>query len=166
MEIEIVENLKKAVLECDAGSAEHWALEAMKCRIDPLTALDTLTEAIREVGDGFGKGDLFLPDLIGAADSLESAMPVVVREIEGKGIQRKSLGTVIIGSVYGDIHTIGKSMVGSLLTAEGFVVHDLGINVQARRFLEAVRENKADMLAMSSLLTTTAQECGKVSTPD
>jgi len=72
------------------------------------------------------------------------------------------LGTVVIGTVYGDIHNIGKNMVASLLTAEGFSVHDLGINVTAEQFMEAIRKYKANILAMSALLTTTAIEQRKV----
>ena len=162
MEDDIISNLRKAVWEYDTRGAIHWATKAVEEKIDPMKAMDALVEAIRQIGEGFGKGDLWLPDLIGAADALQSAMPIIQEEIERRGTSRESLGTVVIGSVYGDIHNIGKSMVASLLTAEGFEVHDLGINVEADKFLEGINNHKANVLAMSALLTSTAPEAKKV----
>ena len=162
MEDDIISNLRKAVWEYDKQGAIHWAGKALEEKIDPMEAIDALVEAIRQVGEGFGRGELWLPDLIGAADALQSAMPIIQKEIQKRGTKRESLGTVVIGSVYGDIHNIGKSMVGSLLTAEGFDVHDLGINVEAEKFLEGIEKHKADILAMSALLTSTAPEGKKV----
>ena len=162
MEDDIISNLRKAVWEYDKQGAIHWAGKALEEKIDPMEAIDALVEAIRQVGEGFGRGELWLPDLIGAADALQSAMPIIQEEIQRRGTRRESLGTVVIGSVYGDIHNIGKSMVGSLLTAEGFDVHDLGINVEAEKFLEGIEKHKADILAMSALLTSTAPEGKKV----
>ena len=82
--------------------------------------------------------------------------------MQGRGSERESLGTIVIGTVYGDIHTIGKTMVATMLTAEGFTVHDAGINVTAEQFIEGIKKHGADILAMSALLTTTAQEQRKV----
>ena len=121
-----------------------------------------MTAAIKQVGDGFGKGELWLPDLVGAADAMTSATPIIEEEIKRRGITRESLGTIVIGTVYGDIHTIGKTMVATLLTAEGFVVNDLGINVTSERFVEGIKKYKADILAMSALMTVTAPEQRKV----
>lgn len=162
MEAEILKTLKKAVLTYDAAEAERLAKRAMEEGIDPLDALAALTEAIKEVGEGFGRGDLWLPDLTGAATAMEKALPVVEEAIKSSGKARDSLGVVVIGTVFGDIHTIGKGMVGTMLTAEGFEVHDLGINVSAETFVAAVKEYKPDILAMSALLTTTAPEAIKV----
>jgi methanogenic corrinoid protein MtbC1 len=162
MEAEILKTLKKAVLEYDAAAAERLAKRAMEEGIDPLDALAAMTEAIKEVGEGFGRGDLWLPDLTGAATAMERALPVVEEAIKSSGKARDSLGVVVIGTVFGDIHTIGKGMVGTMLTAEGFEVHDLGINVSAETFVAAVKEYKPDILAMSALLTTTAPEAMKV----
>lgn len=162
MEVEILKDMRRAILEYNSEDAEKWARKALDEKIDPLTIMDTLVEAIRQVGDGFGKGDLFLPDLVGAADALQKATPVVEEAIRSSGKQRQSLGTVVIGTVFGDIHTIGKSMVASLLTAEGFEVHDLGIDVPTEKFVEAVEASKADILGMSALLSTTAPEARKV----
>lgn len=162
MEAEILETLKKAILEYDSEKAEHWAKKAVEEKVDPLKALDALTDAIKEVGDGFGRGDLWLPDLAGAAAAMESALPVIEEDFKRSGKRRDSLGVVVIGTVFGDIHTIGKSMVGTMLIAEGFEVHDLGINVPTAKFVSAAREYQPDILAMSALLTTTAPEAKKV----
>lgn len=159
---EVLENLKKAILEYDAAGAANWAKRAVEEKNDPLKAIDALIEVIKKVGDGFGKGELFLPELMGAAEAMQSAMPILEAEIVKKGMERKSLGTVVIGTVYGDIHDIGKTMVGTLLTTGGFSVHDLGVNKSVEEFVQAVKQYQPDILAMSALLTMTAPEQRKV----
>jgi corrinoid protein of di/trimethylamine methyltransferase len=158
MENELFEKLQKAIKEYDTQAAESLTKQAMQEKIHPLRVLDALTEAIREVGDGFGKGELFLPELVGAANAMQSATPILTQEIKKSGVKRKSVGVVVIGSVFGDMHNIGKAMVSTLLTADGFEVIDLGINVETKRFVKAVKEHDANIVAMSALLTTTAQE--------
>ena len=162
MSTEVLENLKKAIVEYDSEEAANLARRAIQEKIDPIKTLAAMTAAIRQVGDGFGKGELWLPDLVGAADAMTSATPIIEKEIKRRGITRESLGTVVIGTVYGDIHTIGKTMVATLLIAEGFVVNDLGINVTSERFVEGIKKYKADILAMSALMTMTAPEQRKV----
>lgn len=159
---EILENLKKSIVDYDAYGAASWARKAIEGEIDPIEAINALTEAVRGVGNAFGRGELWLPDLFGAAEAMKSAMPILEEEIRKRGMTRKSLGAVVIGTVFGDIHDIGKTMVATVLTAEGFSVHDLGVNVTTEQFVEAVKEHKADVLAMSSLLTTSALEQQKV----
>jgi len=162
MTVETLENLKRAVIECDAEAAASWARKAVEAKIDPIKAADALTEAIRQVGDRFGRGELWLPDLVGAADAMQAAMPILEEELKRIDAKRETLGIVVAGTVFGDIHSIGKSMVCTLLTAGGFEVHDLGVNIKAEEFLEAVEKYQADVLAMSALLTTTAIEQRKV----
>jgi len=162
MSTEVFEDLKKAILQYDSELAASSAKKVVEEKLDPFKALDVMTEAIRQVGDGFGRGELWLPDLLGAGEAMSSAMPIIEEEINKTGGKRQSLGSVVIGTVYGDIHSIGKTMVASLLAAEGFDVHDLGINVKPERFVEAVKEYSADLLGMSALLTVTAPEQKKV----
>jgi len=159
---EILEGLRKAIKEYDNEKAENLAKRAVEEKLDPLRVLDAMTVAIREVGDAFGRGDLWLPDLVGAADAMQAAMPIIEEEIKRTGAKRESLGTVVAGTVFGDIHSIGKTMVCTLLTAEGFKVHDLGVNIKAEEFLQAIRNYSADILAMSALMTMTAPEQKKV----
>ncbi|MCL4386079.1 MAG: corrinoid protein [Actinobacteria bacterium] len=153
-----LEDLRKVVVEFDMDNAEKAAKDAIAAGVDPIEAAKTLTDAIREIGDAFGKGELFLPDLVCAAEVLKKAIPIITEEITRQGKNSKSIGKVVIGTVFGDIHSIGKGMVATLLYASGFEVIDLGINVKSEEFLKAVRENKPDILAMSALLTTTAME--------
>lgn len=158
----IIENLKKAILDYDREGATRWAKKAVHEKIDPTIALDAVTVAIRQVGEGFSRRELFLPDLVGAAEAMTAATPIIEEEIKRVGGKKESLGTVAIGTIYGDMHTIGKAMVAAFLRAEGFVVHDLGVNVPAETFVEAVNKYKLDILAMSALMTTTAPELRKV----
>jgi methanogenic corrinoid protein MtbC1 len=162
MGVEVLEDLKKAILGYDRDAAENLARKAVQEKIDPLKVLDAMTLAIRQVGDGFGKGELWLPELVGAAAAMEAATPIIEEEINRIDAKRDSLGTIVIGTVYGDIHTIGKTMVATLLTADGFVVNDLGINVSAEGFVMGIKRYHADILAMSALMTTTAPEQRKV----
>lgn len=162
MSDDIIEKLKKAIWEYDAEGASVWAEKAIKEKIDPITLLDAITVAIRKVGDAFSRGDVFLPELVGAAEAMKAATPIIEEEIQKTGAKREILGKVAIGTVFGDIHSIGKTMVAALLRAEGFLVHDLGINVPAEEFVEAVTKYQVDIISMSALMTTTSPEQRKV----
>jgi len=162
MGIESLEMLQKTVMEYDAEGATNWARKALEEGVDPIKVANVLTEAIRHVGDSYGRGDLFLPDLVGAAGAMKSAMPIIQKEIRRRGIGVQTVGTVVVGTVYGDIHDIGKSMVSTLLAVGGFEVIDLGVNITAGGFIEAVKRHEPDILAMSSLMTVTASEQKKV----
>lgn len=159
---EILEKLKKAVIEYNAEAAASWARKVLEEGIDPLEALDALTKGIKQVGDGYGRGELWLPDLIGAAEAMSSAMPIIEEEIKSRGMKRETAGVIIIGTVKGDIHDIGKNIVATLLTIDGFDVIDLGVDVAADKFIEAIIKHKPSILAMSALLTMTAPEQRKV----
>lgn len=153
-----LDDLKKVVTEFDIDNAEEAAKKAIASGADPIKAAKVLTDAIRDIGDAFARGELFLPDLVCAAEVLKKAIPVITKEIDNQGKSSKSIGKVIIGTVFGDIHSIGKGMVATLLYAAGFEVIDLGINVKSEDFLKAVKEHRPDIVAMSALLTTTAME--------
>lgn len=159
---EILDKLKKAILEYNAEGATSFARKAIEEGVDPLKVADAAMEAIKQVGDGYGRGELWLPDLIGAANAMKGAMSIIEEDLRGKAKKRKTLGTIVIGTVSGDIHSIGKDMVATLATAEGFQVIDLGVDVKSELFLEALMERKVDILAMSALLTTTAREQARV----
>ena len=159
---DMTQQLKDIVLNFDIDNAEAVAKAAINSGLDPVLAANVLTDAIRDVGDRFGKGELYLPDLVCASEVLKKAFPIINEAIEAGGGSQSSLGKVVIGTVFGDIHSIGKGMVATLLYAAGFKVIDLGINVKSEDFLAAVKEHDADILAMSALLTTTAMEQKKV----
>ena len=162
MGTEVLEDLKKAILTYDKELAVSSASKVVEQKLDPIEAFDAMAEAIRQVGDGFGRGELWLPDLIGAGETMSSAAPIIEEEIKKTGGKRESLGIVVLGTVFGDIHNIGKTMVSALLTAEGFEVHDLGINVEAEKFVKAVKEYSANVLGMAALLSTSAPQQKKV----
>jgi len=156
-----LEKLKKTLVQGDAEESKKWAEKTVEEKIALIDIIDAVTEAMRGVGAAFARGDLFLPELMGAAEAMKSAMLVIqgeVRETE----QLKTLGIVVLGTVYGDIHNIGKNLVSTFLITEGFKVVDLGVNIASETFVEAVRKHKADVLAMSSLMTTTAPMQKKV----
>jgi len=158
----VLEELKKAVADYDSEKAVSLTRKALKEGLDPLKCAEVLIKAIKEIGDKYEKGELFLPDLVAAADVLGSAMPILQEEIKKTGKKVESLGKVVIGTVFGDIHSIGKTLVATLLTAAGFEVIDLGVNVKVSEFIEAAKKHKPNILAMSALLTTTAPEQRKV----
>ncbi|MGM0365903.1 MAG: cobalamin B12-binding domain-containing protein [Actinomycetota bacterium] len=158
----VLDDLKNVVLNFDVDNAQSAAEKAIQKGVDPLQAAKALTEAIRVVGEKFGSGELFLPDLVCASEVLKKAFPVINEEIEKRGKKQESLGKVVIGTVFGDIHSIGKGMVSTLLYAAGFEVIDLGVNVDSKTFLESVKKENPEILAMSALLTTTATEQRKV----
>lgn len=158
----LLDKLKTAILDYDPDASALCARKAVEAGIAPTEILGAMTDAIREIGEGFNRGDLFLPDLVGGADAMSAATPIVEAEVRRIGAKTQSTGTVVIGTVYGDIHTIGKTMVATLLQAEGFTVHDIGINVTCEQFLDATRTYKPDILAMSALMTMTAPEQRKI----
>jgi len=162
MNNDILMKIKDSISGFELEKVKGYTLEAIKENIDPIAILDAYREVLNKFGEDFGNKKIFLPELIGAASTVENSLPLVLKEIKEKSKKIESFGTVAIGTVYGDIHTIGKAMVATLLIAGGFMVIDLGINVSTEKFLEAVRNNDVDILAMSSLLTTTAMEQKKV----
>jgi trimethylamine corrinoid protein len=156
------EEIQKAVLDFDRKAVERLTRQALAEGADPLALFDAVRETITRVGEEFAEGKLFLPHLVGAAEAMEGGMPLIMEEIRRRGETPRSLGTVAIGTVFGDIHSIGKTMVSTMLAAAGYTVKDLGVNVPAVEFVKAVAEGGVDVLAMSALLTTTAPEQRKV----
>jgi corrinoid protein of di/trimethylamine methyltransferase len=107
------------------------------------------------VGEQFARRTLFLPDMMASAEAMRAAMNVLEPELKKAGTERPMAGTVVLGTTRGDIHEIGKILVGTLLAANGFQVYDLGVDVSAEQFAAKAREVKADVVGVSALLTTT-----------
>jgi methylmalonyl-CoA mutase cobalamin-binding domain/chain len=162
LEIDVLGALGSAIAACDRSQAAELARKSVDAGLDPLRVFEAMTAAMTEVGRRFEAGECWLPDLVGSADAMQAATPILEDEIKRKGMARQSLGTVIAGTVQGDIHTIGIQMVCTLLVGAGFAVHNLGISVRPEDFVAAVREHDASILAMSALLTVSAAEQGKV----
>jgi len=150
--------LKRALITYDRELAKNTLEDIIRQKIDPLMALSSMTGVMKLIGDAFEREELFLPDLVGSGETMLSVMPILQDEIKKAGKEKRNLGKVILGTVRGDVHSIGKTMVGTLLTANGFEVFDLGVDVSAGKFLEAIKKYDPDIIAMSALLTTTALE--------
>jgi 5-methyltetrahydrofolate--homocysteine methyltransferase len=160
---EIKKQLYENILSGDFELTGGIAVKAVEENMDPLIIInETLVPAIELVGEKFSKKEYFLPDLMRSASAMKNAIEVFEKEIKTKGIERKTMGKVIIGTVKGDIHEIGKSIVSSLLTAKGFEVVDLGVDVDSETFIKNVINEKADILGMSALLPITMPYQGKV----
>jgi methanogenic corrinoid protein MtbC1 len=158
----VLDQLRQSISDYDKEQARASANQVIADDVDPVAALAAITDALTYIGDQYGCGELFLPDLIGAADAAQVAIPIIEEGITKTGAQAKRHGTVVIGTVKGDIHDIGKAMVGALLTAHGFKVIDLGTDVAVDKFMAAIQTDKTDILALSALLTTTAPQMKRV----
>jgi len=156
---EVIENLRKAVLDLDADRVRAVAQEAVRLGIDPIEAIDEgLAKGVRTIGDKFAAGEAFLTELVMAGEAMKAGVEVLRPVILQRKLQRKSAGIVVIGTVRGDIHDIGKNIVAVMLEAAGFEVNDLGVDVPPDRFLNKTKESKAQIVAMSALLTVTTPE--------
>lgn len=152
----ILNKLMEAILNYDVDGAVKAAEEALKYGLDPIDAIENgLAKGIKIVGEKFGSGEIFLTELAIAAEAMKEALKVFEPVILKSGRERKVLGRIVIGTVEGDIHDIGKNIVSTLLMASGFEVIDLGVDVPVEVFVEKVRELKPDILALSALMTTT-----------
>ncbi len=152
---DLLHGLEKAVLDGDEETAAALARRALETGTAALAAIeDGLAPGIREAGRLFEEGDYFLPELVTAAQAMKAAMAVLEPALAREGGAR-SLGQVVIGTVEGDIHDIGKTLVATMLSAAGFRVADEGAGVPVARFLARAQELDADLVCASALLTTT-----------
>ena len=153
---EILEKMKSAIIEGNKDEAEALAKDAIKQKLDLNEVIDKgYVPGIQKVGDLWEQGEYFLPELITSAECMKAAMSVLQPELEKAQISAKSKGKVVIGTVEGDIHDIGKNLVASMLAANGFQVVDLGADVKLEKFIETAETEKADFICLSALLTTT-----------
>lgn len=156
MSQELFDAMRQSIIDGDTDQAEALARQALDRGIDPLAAINEgFVLGINYVGDQFGAGEMFLPDLMLAAEAMKVAVAVLEPEMAKRGVQRQVLGRVVLGTVKGDIHEIGKNLVATMLSASGFEVHDLGVDVPFERFAQKAREVEADIVGVSALLTTT-----------
>ncbi len=154
------QNIKNAILSYEKEQTLEATHAALDSGLQPLKLLEAITEALNIVGDGFNCGDLFLPELIYASDCAQASIAILEKAIKERGEEVFRKGTIILGTVQGDLHDIGKSIVAALLIANGYQVVDLGTDVPADKMVQAVKDYKADVLGLSALLTTTAAEMG------
>ncbi len=156
MSEELFRAMAQSIVDGDIDAARKLAQQAIEQGIDPLDAINKgFVVGVNYVGDQFAKGEMFLPDLVLAGEAMKAAVATLEPEMARRGTERKTLGKVVLGTVQGDIHEIGKTLVGTMLAASGFQVYDLGVDVPAERFVAKAREVDADIVGLSALLTTT-----------
>ncbi len=150
-----------AIRACDRGQAVEVAERALSAGLEPDDILKNgFIPGIARIGDLFERGEVFLPELVLAADAMTGAAQVCNKALPEGASETK--GTVVIGTVQGDVHDIGKTIVVAFLRANGYDVHDLGRDVAADKFIAAAQEHEADVIGMSALLTTTMREQTRV----
>jgi len=155
----IFKNLETAIVDGDEDKARENAKEALQAKIDPLEVVEQgLSKGLAIVGDRFEKGEAYLPELMMAADTFNAAMEVLKPEMEAQKKEITKAGTVLIGTVKGDVHDIGKNIVATVLETHGFTVVDLGVDVPILNFVEQAEKANADVIALSSLMTNTTPE--------
>ena len=156
MSEEIYTKLAQSLIDGDPDACVELTKQALGAGVEPMAIIrQGLMPGMNVVGEKFGSGEYYLPDLIIAADGMQQAMALLEPELKARQQSIESLGTMVIGTVKGDIHEIGKSLVGTMLSANGFKVHDLGVDVPTEKFVAAVSEFGANLVGLSALLTTT-----------
>lgn len=155
MSQELFDRLTQAVVDGEPEDAEELAKQALEQGLDPMACINEgLTPGMDRVGELFASGEYFLPDLIIGGEAMKMALAILEPALTG-GQERAVLGQVVLGTVEGDLHEIGKTLVGTMLTANGFRVTDIGVDKSVADFVAAVRESGATLVGASALLTTT-----------
>lgn len=148
--------MRQSIIDGAPDTASSLAQQAVAAGTAPLDAIDQgYVPGMQDVGEQFARGQMFLPDMMASAEAMRAAMSVLDPELRKLGAARPMAGTVVLGTTKGDIHEIGKILVGTLLIAHGFQVHDLGVDVSGEKFVAKARELNADLIGVSALLTTT-----------
>jgi trimethylamine corrinoid protein len=148
--------MRQSIIDGAPDTAAILAEQAIRDGILPLDAISHgYVPGMHTVGEQFAQRTIFLPDMMASAEAMRAAMNVLEPELKKTGTQRPMAGTVVLGTTRGDIHEIGKALVGTLLAANGFQVYDLGVDVSGEQFAAKAREIGADIVGVSALLTTT-----------
>jgi corrinoid protein of di/trimethylamine methyltransferase len=151
----IYDKLAQAVIDGEVEDAEELARQALELGLDPLTCINEgLTKGIKRVGELFSSGEFYLPELVIGADVMKAAL-AILEPVMLAGQNRDFVGKVVLGTVKGDLHEIGKTLVGTMLIANGFQVIDIGVDKSSEDFIVAIQESQASIVGASALLTTT-----------
>jgi len=150
--MQILDEIKEALMSGDANQVRERATKALEAGLDPVTIINEgFIMAMNVIGTKFRNNEIYVPEVLIAARAMHAGLDIVKPLLTGDAQQ----GTVLIGTVKGDLHDIGKNLVIMMLQGGGFEVVDLGIDVSAEKFVEAVEQNKPDVVAISALLTST-----------
>ncbi len=152
----LYEEMATSVVELDMEKAKSLAQKAVDDQLPLLEVIEKgFGEGIKRVGSLWDAGEFFLPELMRGAQVMQEAISIISPHLEDSGIQRETKGKVIMATIEGDIHTIGKTIVATMLKANGFEVIDLGADVKAETIIEEAEKHQADLIGVSALLTTT-----------
>ena len=152
---DILKDLKQSILDFDEDAALELARKSLAAGIDPVEAVGVLADGLNELGVKFERMEVFLPEIMLASDAFKNALSVLEPEIKKKNTEGKKAIPIVIGTVQGDIHQVGKDMVATFLATAGFEVYDLGVDVAPSRFLEEAKRLGAKVIAAASLMSTT-----------
>jgi corrinoid protein of di/trimethylamine methyltransferase len=156
MATDLLDQITTSLVEGDPDLTVELTRQAVEAGLEPMSIIEGgLVPGMNIVGDKFSRGEYFLPHLIISAGGMQQAMEILEPELRARQQEMKVTGKVVIGTVQGDIHEIGKSLVGTMLSASGFQVHDLGVDVPAEAFVAKIKETGANLVGLSALLTTT-----------
>lgn len=156
MSEELLKEMAQSIIDGDSDLSAELAQKAVAMNMHPLDAITNgFVVGVTYIGDQFGKGEAFLPELVMAGEAMKSAVAVLEPELLKLGQAREMLGKVVLATVEGDIHEIGKTLVGTMLSASGFEVIDLGVDQPADKIIGKALEVNANIIGMSALLTTT-----------
>lgn len=151
----MMEQLKQAVIDGDEVVARETAEAALKAGMQPLEIVKhSIQPAMDLIGEQYRNGEVYLPELVLSGDAAKLAMEVLMAQIDDSSARSARKGKVVLGVVYGDNHDIGKNLVMAVLAANGFTVIDLGVNCHPKKFIDTAIREKADIIAMSTLITT------------
>ena len=156
MSEELYKKMAQSIIDGDSDASTALAKEAIALGLHPLDAITKgFVVGVNTIGDAFGRGEAFLPELVMAGEAMKAAVAILDPELRKLGTERRMLGRVVIATVEGDIHEIGKTLVATMLGASGFEVYDLGVDASSDKIIGKALEVNADIIAMSALLTTT-----------
>ncbi len=156
MSEELKKKMAQSIIDGDVETAVALAKESIAIGMEPMDAISNgFVVGVNEVGDAFGRGEMFLPELVMAGEAMKAAVATLDPELRKRGTERRKLGKVVIATVEGDIHEIGKTLVTIMMSSSGFEVFDLGVDCPAEKIIGKALEVNADIIAMSALLTTT-----------
>lgn len=156
MSAELLKQMAQSIIDGDSDESVRLAQQSIAEGMDPLSAItDGFVTGVNTVGDAFAAGDAFLPELVMAGEAMKAAVLTLEPELARLGSERKTLGKVVMATVEGDIHEIGKSLVSTMLGASGFTVFDIGVDNASEKIIAKAVEVDADIIGLSALLTTT-----------
>ncbi|OGR24240.1 MAG: methyltransferase [Desulfobacca sp. RBG_16_60_12] len=161
MDDQLLSEISACILSGDLTAMREKTLAALDAGFEPMGIIQHgLVPGMEKLGETFGRGEIFLPELLIGAEAMKTSLALIKPLLKSEDL--KSKGTVVIGSVLGDVHDIGKNIVAWMLEGAGLNVIDLGVDVAPERFIEAIRANSPHIIALSALLTTSSHQIAKV----